>query len=135
MGNRLNQRERALRIKWKEALLLALRQHPNGATTAELTEATGVTKHMAMRLLAVLAQDGLIGQTYRIRASDSNKIAYWYPDAGRGMQKNPGWKRRQKENMAPDFKPYQNADAEQIEWNQKVVQRSKQPKFNPWGPL
>lgn len=134
MGSRLKPHEVKIRQQQKETLLVAIRQHPDGVTTAFLVEATGINKNLAMRLLTRMAMDGLIGQVFRLRKGDGNRVAHWLPDPGLGRQINPYLSRRRKGSMAPHFKPYEDADAEQVEWNRQVQQRATQKfKFNPWG--
>lgn len=129
MGNRLKPHEIKLRQKQKEILIVEISQHPNGVTTAFLAEKAGINKNLAVRLLTYMANDGLIGQAFKVRKSDGSMVAHWLPDPGIGRQVNPYLRRK----STMDFKPYENSDAEQDEWTQQVKQRAAQPKFNPWG--
>lgn len=136
MGRRrLKPDERALRVQWTEWLLMAIRQHQDGITTVDLVEATGVTKAMAMKLLAQMSQDGLIGRRFALRRQDGNRVAHWLPDPGRGCEPNPYVARRSRQGMAPNFNPYPNADAEQEQWRKQVLERAARPKINPWGQV
>ena len=129
MGNRLKPHEIKLRQKQKETLIVEISQHPNGATTAFLAEKAGINKNLAIRLLTHMANDGLIGQEFRVRKEDGSMVAHWLPDPGRGRQINPYLRRK----STMGFKPYDNADEEQDEWTQQVRQRAARQKFNPWG--
>jgi hypothetical protein len=118
------------RIRLREALVYAVRQHPEGITSAYAAEAVGCNRGVAMRQLTELAKDGVIGRKFLYKKGTHSRFSLWLPDPGRGIEPNPTLLSYQKRGPV-GFVPYQNFDESHDVWMKKMLE--EKPKFNPFG--